>query len=82
MWVDSEKVLIGTRVHGALSTDNADFAIACSRDGASDCRADDLNNWDVIALAGIVQEGRRGGIASDDDHLAAAFYEFICNGGR
>ena len=77
--VNREKVLVRAGFDGALSADDADLAIARGGHGAAHGRVDDLHDGDIVALAGIVQEGRGGGIAGDDQHLAAAFHQLIGN---
>ena len=69
--------MIGARLDGAFSADDADFSIARGGHGTAHRGPDDLHDGDIVALARIVQEGGGGGIARDDQHLAAAFHQPI-----
>ena len=57
---------------GRLGGDDADLVVAGGRDGSADRGTDDLDDGDVIALAGVVQGRGRGGVAGDDQSLDPA----------
>ena len=45
--------------------------------GASGGGQDDLDDWDVVALAGVAEHGGAGGVAGDDEQLDALGDEVV-----
>ena len=70
-----ERVNVGTTGHGRHGADHADPAGAGRRYGATHGWPDHLDHGHRVALARVVQAGRRGAVAGDDEHLHAVVDE-------
>jgi hypothetical protein len=64
-----ERVLVGHRVRGGPGADHADPAGPAGGDRAPGRGIDHLDDGDVVALPGVPQHRRAGGVAGDDQGL-------------
>ena len=76
-----ERVVIGARVDRPPGGDQPHLAVA-GHSGRGTCRrVDDLDDRDSssqgVALPRVVQDGRRGGVAGDDEQLDPSVHELV-----
>ena len=74
-----EGVLVGARGDGGLGSDHADAAVAGGGDGPAHRGQDHLDDGHVVALARIVQAGRRCRVAGDHQRLDAAVDQIVAD---